>query len=48
MLRFHRFHMLCFPLHSVAAVRPSELTLFLVTLTDAMRSSDISCFARNQ
>ena len=48
MLRFHRFHMpvaaerpafLCFPLYSVAAVRPSILMPFpLVTLMDAMRS----------
>ena len=41
--------MLCFSFHSVAAVRPSELTLFLlVTLTDAMRSLDDSRFARTR
>ena len=43
-----------FPLsHSVAAVRPGELTLFLflfllVTLADAMRSLDVSRIARSQ
>ena len=42
MLRFHRFHV------PAAAVRPGTLTLvsfslfFLVTLTDAMRSLDVS------
>ena len=40
-----------FSLHSVAAVRPSELIFFLfllVTLTDAMRSLDDSRIARNR
>ena len=58
MLRFHRFHMPVaaerpassyFPAYSEAAVRPSILTLSpLVTLTDAMRSSDVSCIARTR
>ena len=53
-LRFHRFHMPAAAerpaysfsfLHSVAAVRPSVLTLFpLVTLMDAMRSLDVSSY----
>ena len=40
---------LLFPAYSEAAVRPSILTLFLfslVTLTDAMRSLDVSRIAR--
>ena len=62
LLRFHRFHMpvaaerpasFCFPAYSVAAVRPSILTLSpfsfsLVTLMDAFRSLDVSRIARNR
>ena len=57
MLRFHRFHMpaaaerpayYAFLSHSVAAVRPSVLTLsLLVMLTDAMRSLDVSLTCAN-